>query len=380
LSYSSLTQALTSWIAPVVWRTPGRFRLAGALGPYSLRCVVFHDVSESVSAFTAGINATITPRKFADALRFLKTHYVPVGLDDVLNDVEGHQLPERAVLVTFDDAYASVLKWAAPLCKEMDVPAIFFVNAAFLGNRHLAPDNLVCYVANTLGMSRVREALKSADLGVAIELDSLRDVFNGLFPSLSIGQREAFLCALRRAAGVNDGALAKEAGLYLSGEDLKRLISFGFEIGNHTYTHVHGRLLAGEDFSTEIDGNKAELERASGTKIRAFSQPYGSSRDVTSELVDHLSRTGHQAAFLSQSVANTSRTSRFQLDRVSTRAESNAQFFFELEILPRLRAKRNKLRRRSQTITTEQAVSTAKATPAVGSNYGGKVGHNALDH
>ena len=124
---------------------------------------------------------------------------------------------------------------------------------------------------------------------------------------------------------------------------VRELIKAGHVVGNHTYTHVHGRSLARKDFGQEIDQNKADLEALSGAKVRSFSQPYGSSRDLTRELARHLEDSGHEAVFLSESVANPRGADRFHLDRISTRADSDDTLFFEIEVLPRLRAARNRL-------------------------------------
>ena len=131
--------------------------------------------------------------------------------------------------------------------------------------------------------------------------------------------------------------------MYLTSKQLRELVSFDFEIGNHTYTHVHCRSLSREEFGSQVDRNKAELDAVSGTKVRAFSQPYGSSKDLTPDLAEHLERSGHKAVFLSESVANSRGADPFHLDRVSTRAESDDTLFFEIEVLPRLRAVRNQV-------------------------------------
>jgi len=289
------------------------------------------------------MSVSITPRKFEAALRFLTRYYTPVCLQDVLTDSDGRGLSPRAVLVTFDDAYASVAEWAAPLCRQFGVPAVFFVNAAFLDNQRLAPDNLVCYVANVLGMETIRSAARAVRGAGAFELQSLSDVFTFFLPAISLAEREVFLDALRQSAGINEIRMAKETGLYLTSKQLFDLASFDFEIGNHTYTHVHCRSLSREEFGREVDRNKANLEAVSGTKVRSFSQPYGSSTDLTRDLAEHLERSGHKAVFLSESVANPRGADPFHLDRVSTRAESDDTFFFELEVLPRFRAVRNRL-------------------------------------
>ena len=323
---------------------PGRFGIARLCGPsYSLRCVVFHDISATESPFTKGMGVHITPSNFEAALRFLTKYYTPVRLQDVLADSDGRGLPPRAMLVTFDDGYASVVESAAPLCSKFGVPAIFFVNAAFLDNQRLAPDNLVCYAANALGMETINAAVHTVKGTDYPKLKSLAEVFTCFFPAISLPEREVFLDALVHLGGINERQLAGEAGLYLTRKQLCDLASFDFEIGNHTYTHVHCRSLSPENFGQEVDRNKAELEALTGRKVRSFSLPYGSSADLTSDLVRHLQLSGHEAVFLSESVANPRGVNRFHLDRVSTRAESDDAFFFEIEVLPRLRAIRDRL-------------------------------------
>jgi peptidoglycan/xylan/chitin deacetylase (PgdA/CDA1 family) len=323
---------------------PGCFEIARMLGPsYSLRCVLFHDISAAETPFTAGMNVCTTPAKFEGALKFLTTHYTPVRLEDVLADFEGRRLPKRAVLLSFDDAYASVLEIAAPLCRKYGVPAIHFVNAAFLNNQRLAPDNLICYVANVKGMETIKAAARIVNRAEIPRLQFLSEVFSVLLPSFTLTEREIFLEALRQMAGITEERLAQSSALYLTTEQLRSLASSDFEIGNHTYSHVHCRHLSPAEFGQEIDKNQSELESLSGTKVRAFSQPYGSSTDLTAELAVHLKRTGHKAVFLSESVANRRGADLFHLNRVSSRVEGDDRFFLELEILPRVRAVRNRL-------------------------------------
>jgi peptidoglycan/xylan/chitin deacetylase (PgdA/CDA1 family) len=309
---------------------------------YSLRCMVFHHICDTQTPFTAGISVSTSPKKFEAALKFLTAYYAPVRLEDVLTDCDGRGLPARALLITFDDAYASVAEWAAPLCRQYGVPAVFFVNAAFLDNRRLAPDNLVCYAAGTLGMETINRAARAIPGKEALKFQTLAEVFGGFFPAISLAEREIFLDALRKLSGIDESRLAREANLYLSGKQLREMSSFDFEIGNHTYTHTHCRSYSKQDFASEVDRNKEELEAVSGAKVRSFSQPYGSSNDLTPELIRHLKQSGHEAAFLSESVANPPSADRFHLDRVNSRVDGDETFFLELEILPRLRALRNR--------------------------------------
>jgi peptidoglycan/xylan/chitin deacetylase (PgdA/CDA1 family) len=329
--------------AEMMWRLPCCFGIANLLDPrYLLRSVLFHEVSETESPFTKGLDVTITPSDLEKTLKFLVSHYSPVGLDDVLGAFSGGSLPPRPLLVTFDDGYASACDFAAPLCHKFGVPAISFVNAACLDNRQLALDNLICYVANVLGMGTVNAAARAVDGTTDLELHSLADVFAGFLPSISLSSSKAFREELVHLTGINEGDLAGEAGLYMTSQQVRNLQAFAFEIGNHTYSHVNCRCLVGEGFSQEIDRNKTTLEEISGRKVRSFSVPYGSSADLTADVVAHLEESGHTSVFLVESLAN-QRSDRVPLYRVSIKAAGDATLFSEIEVLPRLRGIRNRL-------------------------------------
>jgi peptidoglycan/xylan/chitin deacetylase (PgdA/CDA1 family) len=305
--------------------------------------VLFHDVSDTESSFTKGLGGTITRTNFEAALKFITRYYTPVTLQDVIASSHGRALPPRPVLVTFDDAYSSVSEFAAPLCSQFGVPAVFFVNGVCIDNRQLALDNLVCYVANVCGLGTIKAAAHVASGTKDIEVHSLAKVFSSFLPAISLSDREVFRRALIQLAGIKERDLAAEARLYLTSQQLRDLATFHFEIGNHAYTHPHCRSLSAGDFAGEIDRNKAVLEATSGTKVRSFSVPYGSSADLSTGLVAHLQRSGYDLVFLAEGRTNSSRAHGSYLDRVSVKASTNAAFFSEIEVLPRLRTIRNSL-------------------------------------
>ena len=329
--------------AGTLWYAPRSFSMARFLGPsYSLRCVLFHDISDTDSPFTRGLGVTTTRKNFELALRFITSYYTPVSLQDI---IDGRPLPHRPVLVTFDDAYASVAEFAVPLCSSLGVPTVFFINASCLDNQELALDNLVCYAANVCGLDAINTAIRAVQNTKNLQVGSLTEVFSQFLPSISLSTRAAFRNSLLQLVEVNEDKLSANACLYLSSQQLRDLQILNCEIGNHTHTHVHCRSLSTKEFVAEIDQNREELELITGRKIRSFSVPYGSSIDLTNDLLRHLQQSGYEAAFLSESLANSAQTHRLQLNRVSLKASDDAALFSEIEVLPRLRAIRNSTRR-----------------------------------
>jgi len=340
--------SLAPWLLPgkVLWRVPARFGIASLLGRYSLRCVLFHNVTDVPSPFTDGLGITQGTDEFEQRIRFLATHYTPMSLEGFLTGRREGTLPRRPVLVTFDDAYASVAEQAGPICRKYGVPAVFFVTAAFVDNRELALDNLTCFVVNRYGLEPIRAAAAEMPREVQVELGTLRSVTHEFVPRLTLAQRSRFQELVAGRVGVRPAELAREAGLYVTTAQLRQLREQGFEIGSHTYSHTRCRVFRGGDLEAEVGQNQRALESITGQAVRAFAVPYGSRKDLTPELITYLRDSHHEAAFLVDSVANTPSTDSFGLYRVSVTATTDADTFSEIEILPRLRAVRDAVLRR----------------------------------
>ena len=332
-------RVLMNALGKALWRIPGNFKIVKLLGPnYALRCALFHDIADEPSPFTDGLNISMSRKEFERRVRFLSRYYSPIDVGTFLAAKTGSELPPRPVLVTFDDAYASVFELAAPICARYRVPVCFFVNAKFVGNRDLSLDNLVCYITNTTGLGPIKAVVQEFNGGQQPGTLSRAQVIREFVPSLSLERREAFKARLADCIGTSTEDLARSAALYVRDEQIAELQSPDFEIGNHTYSHVHCRILSSSDFATEIDANRHILERIWKRRVRVFSVPYGSISDFTPALVAHLRQSAYEAAFLVESRANTAATDFFGLNRVSICSESDAATFSEVELLPRLRS------------------------------------------
>lgn len=337
---------ITNALSKCLWALPGRFGATRGLGPgYRLRSVLFHDVSAHESLFTDGLEVTMPPEVFEARIAFLKRHYTPVGLDQVFAAADGAPLPARPVLVTFDDAYASVARVAAPVLSRYEVPAVFFVNSAFVDSALIGLDNLLCFAVNTVGLTALDRAAKNIGLGQGCfrDLTHVIQSFTSCLGTVDIQRfREAVLDQLDR----DPIQEAKALGLYLNSHELRCLQESGIEVGNHTRTHVWCRNLDRAGYEAELTHGRSELERLSGRLVRAFSVPYGESKDLTPDIQTHLAETGHQMLFLVEGLPNGARPRSNCLDRVTLKGTTDNATFHELEVLPRLRRIRNLLRRR----------------------------------
>ena len=102
-----------------------------------LTILSYHEIANHESALVPFY--TVTPTNFVRQMDWLKNHgYHFVSVDDFLADRAGKKrLPEKAVLITFDDGYHSVYKYAFPILKLFHAPAV----VALVGSWLNAPEN-----------------------------------------------------------------------------------------------------------------------------------------------------------------------------------------------------------------------------------------------
>jgi len=86
---------------------------------------MYHHVSEDTPRVTS-----VTKAEFEAHLQFLRDHdFQVIPLDQAIDAVENNKsLPDKAVVITFDDAYLNIYENAAPLLREYEMPWALFVS------------------------------------------------------------------------------------------------------------------------------------------------------------------------------------------------------------------------------------------------------------
>lgn len=99
--------------------------LASVAPVYAAVVLQYHHVSETTPPSTS-----ISPALFKQHMEYLATNdFVVVPLPELVKQLKtGKPLPDRAVAITFDDAYISVYRTAFPLLKKKAWPFTVFVN------------------------------------------------------------------------------------------------------------------------------------------------------------------------------------------------------------------------------------------------------------
>ena len=90
--------------------------------------LTYHSISDGDSPLQ------ISPRAFAEQMQWLQANVRVAPLGEVAGALKEHSpLPERTVVLTFDDGFSDFFSAAAPVLRRLKFPATIFVPTAFCG-------------------------------------------------------------------------------------------------------------------------------------------------------------------------------------------------------------------------------------------------------
>lgn len=194
----------------VLARTPLNGRARRKAGDETMVVLCYHAISEEWRS-----ELTIHPEQLEHQVsRMLKRGYRPATFTDAVL----RPRKSKTMVVTFDDAYASVGRLARPILDRLGVPATVFAPTAFPG--------------------------KGEPMA---------------WPGI---------------AQWSDGPHSSEL-LPLNWEELAELSASGWEIGSHTRTHPRLTELGDSELAEELLESRLELERRLGVPCRSIAYPYG---------------------------------------------------------------------------------------------------------
>lgn len=281
--------------------------------------LVYHSIAD-VERDPFGI--TVAPADFEGQLEVLAQRFNVLTVEEVREGLERGELPDRAVVVTFDDGYANNLRAALPALAAHGVPATVFVASDYIGEvREFWWDEierLVC-VERPADAEPVLELAVSGDR-LRCPMDdgagAVRRIASWL-QGLPVGSVEQGLAQLQRWAGADESLSPRETHRPLSVEELRELaLSPQIEMGAHTRTHLRLGAQEPEVQRTEIEGSRADLESWLGAAPVTFAYPFGNpDHDYSPDTVAIVRAAGFEAAFSGHPGLADPASARYELPR-----------------------------------------------------------------
>jgi peptidoglycan/xylan/chitin deacetylase (PgdA/CDA1 family) len=242
---------------------------------------------------------------FRGQLAYIRAHYTPVGLFDLVRASAGGQpLPPRAIVLTFDDGYAGHHEVALPMLADARIPAAFFPVASASLDRVVLDINKVQFILAASGnVGRIVEIVDAAierhrpDLPAPAEYRKRWWMPSRWDPPEVVYVKRLLQHALpeyvrrglvddlfRTMVSADERGVADE--LYMNRNQLTELHQAGMTIGIHGDRHLRLPALPRDEQAVEIDGALRLLD-AVGLPRQRFAYCYanGAHNDDSIELL-----------------------------------------------------------------------------------------------
>jgi peptidoglycan/xylan/chitin deacetylase (PgdA/CDA1 family) len=262
-------------------------------------------------------------RGFVRQIRALRalTNVVPLdGAFDALR--AGRRLPRRAVALTFDDGYRDNLELAAPVLRDMGLPATFYLVPGIL-------DGDVTPWWERVGWAFARATAKRAAIaGVLLDLTTDRARADSLL-------RVETLLKSRDEAGRQEGvaelveALAPTGScsantLFMDWSEAKDLVASGAAIGSHTMQHSILSRESGPSQLADLQESKRLLEEGLQSPVRTLAYPNGQPQDYDATTRAAARTAGFAGALTTFGLVNGPSTDPFETRRRMLAPQDNA--------------------------------------------------------
>ncbi len=240
-----------------------------------LRILAYHRVAElrdTPEVDSRSVSAT--PAVFARQMQHLARHYHVIGMPQFVNAIEkGAPLPKRAVLITFDDAYADFAEIAWPILKSFQLPATMFVPTAYPDHpeRVFWWDKL--YQAFNATTRTEMCGIPFGPLPLRSSEEKRRALRIVQDYARTVPEDEAVYLVDSVCAQLDERQIY--SGNVLTWDQLRQLTTEGLTLGSHTRTHPIMTQLTPDRMREEVRASQGDLKREIGNALPIFCYPNG---------------------------------------------------------------------------------------------------------
>jgi peptidoglycan/xylan/chitin deacetylase (PgdA/CDA1 family) len=246
---------------------------AGGDDPRILRVLTYHRVVEPGDGTLYPGVVSCSPEAFARQVQALVSRFRVISLAEAVAALgERAALPPRALLLTFDDAYADFAQHAWPVLRREGLPAVLFVPTGFpdRADRPFWWDRLYRAFAS----ARREGPLPSAAGLLPLSTPAARErSFRRVRDRVKLlPHREAMELVARVCSALEP---SPAVGSVLGWDALRELAREGVAVCAHTRNHPLLDRIRPDEIRAEVAGSLADLRREIGDVLPVLAYPGG---------------------------------------------------------------------------------------------------------
>jgi peptidoglycan/xylan/chitin deacetylase (PgdA/CDA1 family) len=277
----------------------------------SVQILLYHRVNDDNDPFFPAVGIA----RFRKQMELLAEKYHPCSLDDAILAIHTNDIPDNAVVITFDDGYRDNFQNAFPILSQLRIPATIFLATDAIGTDKCLWHDLV--------FSAFRSTKRSIlyDFPERARTWSLMTVADRLFVQNRILQFLWSVSENERAKRIREllGQLGIEncegKRLMLSWDEVVAMHKHGISFGSHTQTHPILSSLPDPRLKAEIVDSKLSIEERLHCNVSTFAYPVGRPQDFDQRAKTILKESGYRGAVTTVFGVNEARHDPFELRR-----------------------------------------------------------------
>jgi peptidoglycan/xylan/chitin deacetylase (PgdA/CDA1 family) len=246
-----------------------------------LLILAFHGISvndEHLWNSSQYMSATVLRARF-ELLKKANCAVLPLG--EAVERLYANDLPDRAVVITFDDGTSDFYHRAFPLIREFGFPATSYLTTFYCEYNRPVFDLMLSYLL-WKGRHEVLDLHSCSEKDLEIDLRDTAAQEKALAEikafarsrKLSAEEKDALLASLAAQLKVDYEALIAERIMHnVTPEEVKELAAAGIDVQLHTHRHRTPR--DRQLFLKEIEDNRQSIQKMSGKRAEHFCYPSG---------------------------------------------------------------------------------------------------------
>ncbi|MEN6554382.1 MAG: polysaccharide deacetylase family protein [Methanobacterium sp.] len=274
--------------------------------------ITYHRVSNKCDDWSLN---PLPVNSFKDHIKFLTETYNIISLNDLVDSIiKREPIPQRSVILTFDDGYKDNYVNAYPLLKKYEIPATIFLTTKHIGSGELPWNDKVGYIIYNTPLNQIKiDEIGDYPIDSKFrKYQAFSEIKKKLIKCNEI-EKSSLIKKLANFCHIN---VPLEIGneLMLSWDEVIEMDENGVDFGAHTVNHPILTNININDAKWEILQSKKVIEEKIGKQVNSFSYPYGNFNQNISDMIQELNFKC--AVTLNQKLINTGNDELYSLGRI----------------------------------------------------------------
>jgi len=275
---------------------------------------------------------SLDPEIFQKQIEFIRKKYSIISLEDILNGKIIKENKKPKFIITFDDGYRCIYKYAYPILKKYNMPATVFLTVESIEKNIPIWTDILAYYIKTTSQRKLKIRVQhkeylfdlSDETKKLIALKQLKNILK----MIDDKEREEIMSSLKNKLEVDT---PNEEILYmLSWDKIREMAKNNISFGSHTMTHPILTRVSLGTAGKEIFESKRIIEEKIGKPVITFAYPNGEAMDFNAQIKNLVKEAGYKVACTTIYGSNNCDTDPYELRRVYTSEQNIIKFAWRI--------------------------------------------------